>query len=223
MKVKPTILVAIACLFFCPRALQAEITVTIQDTTVTPGGTVDLDILIEGDGADAALSNFYMVIGVTEIVPDGTSSLTFIDPDTNAYLEDADYIFAGVSESFIDFDGDSTSGDAEAVVIQDAHIDPDETVTVIDGTPSLLATLRFEHDLDGLAPDDTVGTVFRLDADLILTEFVDLDGNAFILNDDEDVFGFITVSASAVPEPGAFGLLAMMTGTVICRRRRRRK
>ena len=222
MKVKRTILVAIACLFCWTSVLQAEVTVTIQDTTVSPGGMVDLDILIEGDGADVGLNNFVMVIGVTEIVPDGTSSLTFIDPDTNAYLEDADYIFAGVSESLIDFDGDSTNGDADAVLIQDAHIDPDENVTLVDGTPALLAKLRFEHDLAGFAPNETVGTVFRLEADLIDTEFINADGDLLIVNDDNDVFGFITVSASAVPEPGTFGMLALMTGTLACRRRRRK-
>ena len=222
MKVKRTILVAIACLFCWTSVLQAEVTVTIQDTTVSPGGMVDLDILIEGDGADVGLNNFVMVIGVTEIVPDGTSSLTFIDPDTNAYLEDADYIFAGVSESFIDFDGDSTNGGADAVLIQDAHIDPDENVTLVDGTPALLAKLRFEHDLAGFAPNETVGTVFRLEADLIDTEFINADGVLLIVNDDNDVFGFITVSASAVPEPGTFGMLALMTGTLACRRRRRK-
>lgn len=222
MKVKRTILVAIACLFCWTSVLQAEVTVTIQDTTVSPGGMVDLDILIEGDEADVGLNNFVMVIGVTEIVPDGTSSLTFIDPDTNAYLEDADYIFAGVSESLIDFDGDSTNGDADAVLIQDAHIDPDENVTLVDGTPALLAKLRFEHDLAGFAPNETVGTVFRLEADLIDTEFINADGVLLIVNDDNDVFGFITVSASAVPEPGTFGMLALMTGTLACRRRRRK-
>ncbi len=178
-----------------------------------------LEIGIASDNAPENLSDFELILQISPISATGASSLSFVNPQSEAFLADTDYIFAGSSESIADGLSTVTFDSATQITFIDVSSDfvGDFLDVPVTGN-HLLASIDLQHNLGGTAAGLTAGDQYEVRVGL-LSGFFQASG------DEVDFFsnsGIVTVSAVAIPEPSfCAALLAGCCGLVVQRRRRR--
>ncbi|TWU02649.1 PEP-CTERM sorting domain-containing protein [Stieleria varia] len=210
---------------------HAEVIVQIGNGTVTPGGTITLDVMISGT-APEDLAEYDVIFDVTSIASQAGTALELAALQNESFLLDPNYVFFGTDDgmgapdptaSAAVFDGVPATAIASPTRLQvvDLAVDAagDLSFVTVD-TPRLLTQIELVHNLGAVDPALTVGNTFDVSLDLFLEPFFfDFDG--FEINVDSSISGTVTVVA-AVPEPStAFALAAMLIVPLSIRRRKR--
>jgi len=203
----------LAALLLVPVILapaHAMIVIDVGSTNLLPDGTGTVDVLISGDGE--ALAVFNLLLRITPATGT-TSTLEFVDPQTNEYYFDSDYIFSGNPDE----PSRTVSALGQELYIGDYTADfSDVTVT----TSRLLARLEIDHEFPvGVDPATTLGDTFTIevDPDPGFTLFLDSSYNTYSYTSNS---GTVTI----VPEPTSltvWGCLGLLGLTLLHRSRRR--
>lgn len=207
----------IAILIAVPVA-NADFEISVASGSIDPGGTLQLEIGIASDAPPQNLSDFELILELVPLTATGTSSLQFVDPQSEDFLADADYIFAGSSEASAD------------PLVASYRIDSATQITFIDissdaigdflnvpvSSGHLLATLDLVHELNGTAAAATAGDAYAVRVGL-LSGFFQANGSEI---DFFSTNGVVSVNAVAIPEPGVASVLLLGCCGLVMRRRR---
>lgn len=198
---------------------RAEMIITIGGGSIDPGGSLTLDIGIESDAPPENLAEYELILQITPLTGSGGSSLQFVDPNSETYLEDADYVFAATSESIAFDESTGLLVSPSEISYYDASVDGAGFLLNVPVTSGQkLATVTVSHVLGGASPQEVAGDQFTFAA----------GPNTFFANTDsfdelgyQFVSGTVTVNAVAIPEPSSVALLMVCGGGLLVRRRRR--
>jgi hypothetical protein len=199
---------------------EAAVIITVEDATIQPGGTANLNVYIRSNNPLDALNEFGFEFRITG----GPRRLEFVDPQSDLQLFDPAYIFAGDSagEDGLLVPG---VGDVGPDFINDTYIGGDFTTSGDDTPP-------FPADKLLVVLELTANTVLPpINGDTFTVELI-TDINTFFLGTNgpleidpsSDLSGTVTVEASAavVPEPSTLALFSGMAGLALVRYRRKR-
>ena len=201
----------ILCLMFRPA--HAEFTLSIADTDVLAGsGAFTLEVGITPDAGSAAISDYILILEITEITRTGDSTLRFIENQSEAFLEDADYVFAGNSDVTNEGDSAVFSVTADELVLEDLTADFTDSVF---STRRLLATFDIEHVLGTTAASATFGDQYQVS----ISNDSDFGNASGAPVEFTSSAGILTIVA--IPEPGVATFLLLSSGVTLLRRRRR--
>ena len=223
LTVLPFALLAFAV--FTPTA-RADFEISVESGTITPGGELQLEIGIESSepSIPEPLADYFLILQITPLTATGGSSLEFVEPQAEAMLEDADYVFAETSDVLRDIaDGitDATTvadNLGDSIAFNDLSFPVDDLVDVDVTTRKLFVTFEVEHLLGGLTEAEAIGQQYEIAVDTEDSELFnsfDLDSTPFTSTP-----GIVTVAAVAIPEPTSAGLLAFAACGIFLRRRR---
>ncbi|MEM0925937.1 MAG: hypothetical protein AAGJ83_07860 [Planctomycetota bacterium] len=216
MSCKPNrwlLVVPVLVLLLSVRTAPAEFTLSIADTDVIAGsGALTLEVGITPDAGSAGLSDYILILEITEITGAGDSTLRFIENQTEAFLEDADYIFAGNSDVTNEGDSAVFSVTAEELALEDLTADFTDSVF---STRRLMATFDIEHVLGTTAASATVGNQYEVSISNE-SDFGNASGAPIEFSSSA---GILTIVA--IPEPGVASFLLLTAGATTLRRRRR--
>ncbi|QEF98862.1 hypothetical protein Mal15_29190 [Stieleria maiorica] len=196
---------------------HAEFAISVGSGTIDPGGDLLLEIGIESDTPPQNLAEFELILQITPLSAAPGSSLVFVEPQSEAFLADADYIFAATSESISENLPSTQNNSGNRITFYDASLNAGgDPLNVPVTSGHLLATVDVRHQLGGAMPAATAGDQFEVSVDLASffsdEALADLD---FTVSS-----GVVTVAAVAIPEPGAAAILMLASGGVFLRRRR---
>jgi hypothetical protein len=208
-------LVAPVCLLAALTGMaEAELAINVASGTVTPGGSLTLDIGLESTTPPQNLSEFELILQITPLTATAGTSLQFVDPQSEAFLDDADYVFAGNSDAVTA--GDSTVGGLTATQVTFFDFTANfADMPVTSG--QLLATVDVGHLLGGLPPEDVAGDQFEISV-APSSLFSDAQFNDLAFSSTP---GVVTVGPVVIPEPGSVTLLAALSLACFVRRGRR--
>ncbi|MCS7469509.1 hypothetical protein NZK35_22890 [Stieleria sp. ICT_E10.1] len=193
---------------------KADFEISIGSGTVDPGGNLLLDIGLASDAPPQNLAEFELILEITPMSAAAGSSLVFVDPQSETFLQSADYIFVGNSDSLINgFDATIVSSPVE-IIVSDGTADFSNT-SVTGG--HLLASVDLAHFLGGASAAATAGDQYGVS---VRPEsfFAQASGDEI---DFSFTPGVVTVGAVAIPEPAAATILMLATCGVALQRRRR--
>ncbi|MEO1618991.1 MAG: PEP-CTERM sorting domain-containing protein [Planctomycetota bacterium] len=204
----------LAFLLLSARPALAEFTLSIEDTTIAAGsGSVTLDVGITPDGGSAAIADFVLILEITPLEQTGDSTLRFVPMQSEAFLTDADYVFAGNSDVFNEGDSAVFSVTADELVLEDLTANFEDAVF---STQRLMATFDVEHLLGSTAAPATRGDQYLVS----ISNESDF-GNAA----GDPIFSFTsrpgTLTITAIPEPSMVSMLLLCGSAVSLRRKRR--
>jgi hypothetical protein len=209
-----------ACIAIAVPPARGELIITVGDGLIDPGGTLRLDVGIESLSGTENLADFTLILEISPINGTGSSSLRFVDPQSEAVLKDADYVFAMTSEAIAENDSTIVAGDPPTptvVTIEDFSVDQDgDSIDVPVTGRKLLAKIDLIHLLAG----ETAGAIQNDEYTISVSD----DSEFWPEFGDELSFigssGTVTFAAVAIPEPGFALLLTLATGGLAVRRRR---
>ncbi|WP_182868238.1 PEP-CTERM sorting domain-containing protein [Stieleria mannarensis] len=204
-------------LHFSLASACAEFAISVGSGTIDAGGDLLLEIGIESDTPPQDLAEFELILEITPLSAAPGSSLVFVEPQSEAFLADADYIFAATSESVIENLPSTQINSGNRITLYDLSVDAlGDPMNVPVTSGHLLASVDVRHQLGGAIPVATAGDQFEVRVDL--TSFFTDESEA-----DLDISvspGVVTVGAVAIPEPGAAAMLMLASAGVFLRRRR---
>jgi hypothetical protein len=211
------VLVCLSVGLFVPSLARADLIISIGSTSIVEGGTGFVDVFIRSDDINELLSGFSFEFVISPMV--GSNVLAFSDPQSDAQLNDPNYILAGAS---------AAAGPPQTAV---GVVSPETTYVGVDGTPDasgvpvpLTNRLLARLDLSTLSSTPAVaGNVFSIDlANTLQTIFFD---DTFAAIPYTYTPGVVTVSAaSSVPEPSSLLLCTGALGAAgLIRRSRARR
>ncbi|QDV67930.1 PEP-CTERM motif protein [Rosistilla carotiformis] len=194
---------------------SADIVSTMTPSTASynVGDSGYIDLMIYSTSADA-LDSYFAGVNIA-----GGTGLTFRDPQSESFLSDGNYVFAGRSSNVINMFPATIPGlGGSEISVGDFSEDPGSPFTPLPvnlpnaGSPNLLARLEFDTNAAGVF-DFTLdpGSSF---SDELFNDFAfTSSGTSVTVN-----------STAAVPEPTSMTLLgAALLGAGWHQRRRRRK
>ncbi|QDV44300.1 hypothetical protein Enr13x_41640 [Stieleria neptunia] len=197
---------------------KADFEISIGSGTIDPGGNLLLEIGISSDAPPQNLAEFELILEITPLSAAPGSSLVFVDPQSETFLADADYIFAGTSESIADDLPSTQSNSGSRITLYDLSIDSlGDPLDVSVTSGNLLATVDIGHLLGGAMPAATAGDQYEVGG-AVESFFTDES-----LADLNFTFtpGVVTVGAVAIPEPAATTMLMLASCGLVLQRRRR--
>ncbi|MCA9138336.1 MAG: PEP-CTERM sorting domain-containing protein [Planctomycetales bacterium] len=193
---------------------KAAIQISVGSGTVDPSGTLRLDIGIDGESPSDKFSEFQLVLQITPMTAAGTSSLQFVPAQSEAVLEEADYVFVGDSDVILsggDWVVDNTGDSITFFDLTFSLLDADVT------SGQRLATIDVQHMLGTATELDVAGNTFSISVDEDLTELFNSDGDPVGYTSSS---GTVMVNAVAIPEPASTVILMLGAGAMLLRRRR---
>ncbi len=197
---------------------KADFQISISSGTIAPGGNLLLEIGIASDTPPQDLSEFDLILEITPLSAAPGSSLIFVDGQSETFLDEADYIFAGTSESIAEDLPSTQNNSGSAITLYDLSIDSlGDPMNVPVTSGHLLATVDLGHLLGGASPAATAGDQYAVNVGL--ASFFS-DENVADL-EFSSTPGVVTVGAVAIPEPAAATMLMLATCGVVLQRRRR--
>lgn len=184
-----------------PQVVEADLIITIPDTTIVAGSSASLDVTISASSTSELMKAYNFTFRLTPL--SASSQLRFIDPQINSQLGNASYVFHGDSDAELDATGYSTvstdSGFNDTLIASDVTDTTNPATVTVSG--KLLAVLDLLHFSPG-DPESNVGDTFQVSL---------LNASTFISGSNSTIpytstVGTITVtSAAAVPEPSTWG------------------
>ena len=198
---------------------SAELLLSVNDGTITPGGTLRIEVgLGTNDPSQGLADIFPLVLQITNLSGSGDSSLVFVDPQSEDYLEEADYVFFENSDVVLNPGEPATEVQNFGNRIEISDLAHDfENEFAMPG--NFIAAVELQHALGSQSFNDVIGNQFR-----ISVSEDPLDGT-FLFDADGDDVPFIptsgTITVTAIPEPGVAGLLCLAAGGLVMRRSRR--
>ncbi len=213
---------------FVANEARGEILLTVGNGTITPDGSLSVDVFIATDTGPLSLAEFTLFLELSPTSSTGAATLDFVNPQSESFLLNDDYIFSDNSDAIENSESTITYDNQTATLITvfdfttDAFGDPvDVDIT---GTPQLIATLDIKHNLNGESAAATLGDEFQFLIDES-SEFLKADGFETFDPGIGPVFtvsgGMITVGAVAIPEPTSIAFLTLASIGMCVRRRRR--
>ncbi len=194
---------------------KADFQISISSGTIAPGGNLLLEI---GIATDTPPQEFDLILEITPLSAAPGSSLIFVDGQSETFLDEADYIFAGTSESIAEDLPSTQNNSGSAITLYDLSIDSlGDPMNVPVTSGHLLATVDLGHLLGGASPAATAGDQYAVNVGL--ASFFS-DENVADL-EFSSTPGVVTVGAVAIPEPAAATMLMLATCGVVLQRRRR--
>lgn len=198
---------------------KAELEISIGSGMIDPGGNLTLEIGIASDAPPENLAEFELILQITPLTATGGTSLQFVNPQSEVFLSDADYVFALTSDA-IEL-GETTVAQIAPAKITFADLSVNtlgdlDDIAVTSG--QLLVTIDIAHFLAGANPAATAGDQFE----------ISVDGDSLFAQASGVEVGFsstpgiVTVNAVAVPEPSSVALLMFISCGMMLPRRRRR-
>ena len=146
-----------------PLAAQAApiYSIAIQDSTVGPNGSGEVSVLVTGAGESINLAGYEF-----RISPSGgaTSQLQFLE-ESETFLSDASYLFAGNSFAASDGTPSSVGTVSTSILPSDTFIGGDSTNDLLDVPVSgskLLVKLAVKHLTGPADPATTIGHSFSI-------------------------------------------------------------
>ena len=208
---------------FVANSASAVLIIDFQSGTITPGGEQTIDVFLSSDAAQPEGIFLYDLSFVVNGSPTGDSSMTFVDPLNEDFIEEANYVFFGNS-----LNADNPPSAVFDITDEgDIALALDETSDglniQVSSTPVLLSRLSFQHNLASQTPESVNGDEYEITVGrdpMFDVAFEDEFGDP--VNFEFGDRGFLTVQAVAIPEPGSFALMSLLgMGCVSMRRRRR--
>ena len=218
--------------FLFPVTAKADLLVELQDASISAGGNVSVDVLISGivDALDdpfvqmdEVLAEFELLLNINPAGVTAGTELQFIDPQSESFLTNSDYVFFGNSDAVINDVAASNLrslvGTNDSLQVIDFNIDEfDDPIDTTVTSDNLLISFELTHQLNGANAGLTAGDTFEISVDQTSGFF---DEGGFEI-DFANNFATITV-ASAVPEPSTMvaGVVALLMLVPVINRRRR--
>lgn len=208
---------AVACLISVAPA-RAEFQLSVGSGTIDPGGNLTLEIGIASDVPPEGLAEFELILEITPLTATGGTSLTFVNPQSEAFLDDADYVFALTSDAIAFMESTVSENTGSRITFTDLSFDNDgDPIDISVTSRQLLVTFDISHLLGGADPASTAGDQFQVSV-LADSLFAQASG---IEVDFSSTAGIVTVGAVAIPEPSSVALLMFLSCGMILPRRRR--
>jgi hypothetical protein len=207
--------VAFMCL---TSAANAALILTIQDATISAGGPGYVNVFIRSSNGTDRLTFASYDFNIT-----GTPGTT-LEFTTQDYSEQGfgNYVFAGENAGISEFDLNNSR-----FIADDAQDGSGLGYRLLPGTDLLLARLDLQHVIGpGQTAASSVGHQFQISLDIANGYTLFQDDNLPTPNDlaideiNSKLVGTVSVTASAVPEPSSFLLLAVAGGVFASRKRR---
>lgn len=203
----------------------ATLDLTVLDTNISAGDVGTIDVEISGD-SDLVQSYFLEL----RITPNGAvnSSLQFVDPQTEDFRTNAQYVFS--SDSFNQINSFDPRVVSQNTLQNDTYTDNDSTdsfndVTLTSAT-KLLARINIQHIIpSGTLESSVLADTFDISVigtpgDFIETEVFDAIGNSIAFT---STAGSVSIQPTAVPEPSSWAMLIGMSVVAGWRRWRSRR
>ena len=215
-------LLCFAVLLTVTNRASADLFIDLQSGVINPGGTLTLDVLISGTPTTEMLQDFTIIL---DAAPDSAAAgtrLEFIDPQSEAYLTNSDYVFFGNSDAALFPPATIVSSVNDTNDNFEAEDITANTLDELVGIDELLVQIDLQHVLDGVPAVLTGGDTFTITVDDTNSVFFTEAGFDVAFTNNQAT---VTVAATAIPEPGtiAAGLIAaaVFLPSVLRRRRRR--
>ena len=212
---------ATAVLCFAVASAKADFEISVESKMVDPG--VDLLLLeigIESDNPPENMSDFELILEINPLTATGGSSLQFVNPQSEDFLDENDYIFANTSESKADGLSTVTIDSATEITFIDVSVNASGDFLDVPVTSGhILAWLELSHELGSASPDAVSNDEYSIDVSL-LSNFLNADGDEV---DFTSTSGVVTFNPVAIPEPSFAGVMMIASCGVMMKRRRRRK
>lgn len=223
-------------------AAKADPTFNIQigSTSLNPGGSGYIDVMITADTPDATLDLYSYAFSFL-IEPVGqTHTLSFSNPQGRDYLSNPllNYVFLGSSAAFGNdgFPPTNPFGDLYAGPIKNPVSGPydgyrggdlsstSDNIALTSGTAYLLVRLDITATLGSLPEPGDVFNISLVAADTLFQNFTLDADNGFVFHDIAfgSNVGQVTINSLSVPEPATITLIAigLPFGGVFLRRRK---
>lgn len=210
-------LVPFAILFAWPKSSEAALVIDVRDAVIGPGQTGFLDVYVSSTGTNiVGTANYMFQIGN---IGSPASALELINPQTLSANGQPDYLFASDLDPLGLFIFSQTASEIEV-----GDFSASGNGVTVDSMSRLLFRFDLQHVLGpGQSADQAIGDQFSL---TLLpgagTFFLDESGVDIAIDPSSRLSGFVTVNATAVPEPGITGLM-LMAGVVGGWRMRRKR
>ncbi|MCD0459897.1 PEP-CTERM sorting domain-containing protein [Roseiconus lacunae] len=210
--------VAAACLIgLVAERASADVILSVNSGSMQAGGALSLDVVVSDTSPTEGIAEMALVLEITPLTDVGDSSLNFVNPQSEAYLEEADYVFFDNSDVVLN-PGDpvATVGPfGQVVEFFDLTFDFNNELA---SPGKVLATIQLQHLLGGESIANVIGDEFEIAVNTDFTEFFNAAGDPVFVDLAGTTSGMVTITA--IPEPSTLGLLAIATTGFVLRRRR---
>lgn len=216
-----SLIIALSIVFCCSVVpAKADFEISVGSGTIDPDGNLSLEISIASDAPPQGMSDYELILEITPLTMAPGSSLIFVEPQSEQFLADADYIFAASSEVIADGVSAVTSNTGDEITFIDVSSDVfGDFLDVPVTSGHLLATVDFKHVLGTATASETAGDQYSITVSE-LSGFFQADGT-FV--DFTSTAGTVSVAAVAIPEPSSIAMLSLASCGILTRRRRRRR
>jgi hypothetical protein len=210
------LLLAASLTLLTASTAPAELLISVGSGTIAPDGNLQLDIGIGSSTPPQGLAEFTLILEITPLTASGDSSLRFVDPQSEAFLDEADYVFASTSDSIAADISPVVELAPQEVTLEDFSLDEDFfpiNVPVTGG--QLLASVDLAHDLGSQGLTDVGGDQFQVSVAPASFFAEGTFGDELTYSSTPG-----TVTVAAIPEPSLAGLL-LLGGCALAWPRRR--